>query len=571
MKTLSFLRNKTFLIFGIALLSLSAIGQNTNQRKSKKNLPTELHHMDDYFKQHHATTHSDSVYFNAYRFLLDLTENKELKKNVSEIQILIDDNTARKQLINLAFFKKKVDSLNEVRAKFLADYWQYKESLNQMDSIDMAIIDSSQIHIVDSAFFQDSLQIKRIYKALMPYNDSLVSSINKSIAYFSRNEIVNWINEKRQDTVNFYIINLEGDSLLVHLYNNSPELVRFSITDLWGNKNKAVIRDIDKNSMRLLVDNTPVVNYETDEKAKEAIGVLGNNIGGPKALTLKKRPIEAGKTKWLLGGNTSIDLAQNYLSESWAKGGQSSLSFMTGLELFAIYKKGNYSFENKGVFKYGAMRQGGKDNPLKSTEDRIELVSKYGHKLFGSYFVSALFNFKSQFATGYEYPTNSPKIPVSKFMSPGYITFALGLDVKSIPKATLFISPITSKSTVVLSDTINETKYGLEAGDNVRHETGAIVKGSYKTKVWGNIEMENYLELFSNYVHNPQNIDIDWDFRLIFPVNDFIRATISTRLIYDDDQLVPKFKDENGERVPDGTTKAVQFKEYLTIGFAVKF
>ncbi|MFA6402220.1 MAG: DUF3078 domain-containing protein [Salinivirgaceae bacterium] len=571
MKNRSFFIVVAAILISFLLLSVTVFGQSKNKRNSHQDLLPQLQHVSDYFDEHPSASYSDSIYKEAFNYLLNFSTDEVLKSKVLLVQQYIDDNKVNKQLMNLIAFKRIVDSLNQERSRFMADYWHYKELQKNADTISLSSNDSIFSVKMDSLFNDSPFKMDSIFEALSPYNDSLSRSIEQDIEYFSQDAVFKWIKKVRRDTINFYLINLEGDSLLIHMYNNSPELIRFSITDYWGTKSKAVIRDIDKNSMRILVDNTPLVNYETDEKAKEAIGNLGNNFSGERKLTINNRPIEKGKVKWILGGNANVDLAQNYLSESWAKGGESSLSFMTGLELFAIYQKENYTFENRGIFKYGAIRQGGKENFLKATEDRIELVSKYGHKLFKDYFLSGFFNFKSQFATGYEYPNDSTKTPVSKFMSPGYITFALGLDIKSIPKTVLFVSPLTSKNTIVLADTVNETKYGLKPSEKVRSETGAIIKGSYKTKVWGNIEMENYLELFSNYVNNPQNVDIDWDFRLIFPVNDYIRATISTRLIYDDDQLVPKFKDENDVRVPDGTTKAVQFKEYLTIGFAVKF
>ncbi|HAZ01654.1 MAG TPA: hypothetical protein DCY97_05680 [Marinilabiliales bacterium] len=77
--------------------------------------------------------------------------------------------------------------------------------------------------------------------------------------------------------------------------------------------------------------------------------------------------------------------------------------------------------------------------------------------------------------------------------------------------------------------------------------------------------MENTLELFTNYIKKPQNIDLDWEIKFVLPVNDFIRATISSRIIYDDDQSVPDKDDDTR------TTKAIQYKEMLAIGFAMRF
>ncbi|MGD9993118.1 MAG: DUF3078 domain-containing protein [Salinivirgaceae bacterium] len=559
---------KYLLIIALISIGFTAFAQNKKNAK-KTEVPNHYQHVIDYFKHYPPQSSGDSLQYQAFNYLYRFNTSDSLKLTINQIQELINENKAYHQIPYLFDLRHKIDSLNTLRNKTMQDYWERQRLQSIADTSHTASEDSLFVEIMDAVFYQDTINIDSIFKALSPFNDSLIHSINQVIHESQNNEMIQWIKQIRRDTVNFYVVDVEGDSVLVRLYENSPEMIKFSVTDYWGNSMKAVLRDIERNSFRILVDDTPELNYQTDEKAKKAIGGLGKMSSTKKSLTLSRIPIDRSGPTWIYGGNVNVDLSQIHLSESWVKGGVSAISFMTGLELFANYKKGNATWENRSVFKYGAQRQDGVED-FRPTEDRLEFYTKYGHKAFGDYFISAISDFKTQFGKAYEYPNADEKNLVAQILSPAYLTFALGLDYKPNKNTTLFLSPVTSRSTFVMNDAIDKTKYGLDTTKNSRHETGAIFKASYKTKVWGNIQIENQVELFSNYIAKPQNIDIDWDLKLILPVNDFIRATISTRLIYDDDQLVPKFEIVNGEKV-ERTTKAIQFKELMTIGFAMKF
>ena len=82
-----------------------------------------------------------------------------------------------------------------------------------------------------------------------------------------------------------------------------------------------------------------------------------------------------------------------------------------------------------------------------------------------------------------------------------------------------------------------------------------------------NITFQTVLELFSNYLNNPQNIDVNWTTLTTFKVNKFISATLSTQLIYDDDiKVLRSAGDQKGTIGPD-----IQFKQVLGVGFTYKF
>lgn len=272
------------------------------------------------------------------------------------------------------------------------------------------------------------------------------------------------------------------------------------------------------------------------------------------------------ESPWELGGVSSVTLTQT-AQKYWVKGGEPSLSYLATTELFAKYNKDNHSWESITKLAYGQQSQG-YDTDFRTSEDRIELTSKYGYKASKQLFYSGLATFTSQFAKAYEYPENSDKKAVSAFMNPAYLKVALGMDYKPNKKTSLFLSPITSKTTMVL-DTANYTQenYGLDSTQIVRNEMGAFLKVAHKMTLLKSVEMENNLELFSNYLDKPQNIDITWDLKIVMSINKYLKTILSTTLIYDDNIRIPVDINDPTK----GTTKKIQFKEMLSVGLMVDF
>ena len=53
--------------------------------------------------------------------------------------------------------------------------------------------------------------------------------------------------------------------------------------------------------------------------------------------------------------------------------------------------------------------------------------------------------------------------------------------------------------------------FGVKSGRRVLNEFGANIRAEAKTTLWKKLSLYSRLELYSNYLHNPQNIDINWD------------------------------------------------------------
>ena len=293
-------------------------------------------------------------------------------------------------------------------------------------------------------------------------------------------------------------------------------------------------------------------------------------------LSINALAIEADTTKnttdtipeWKISGIGSFNFSQGVLS-NWVEGGESSISLLSILNINATYKKNKSVWTNSADYKIGLLKSG-ETGIMKKTEDKIELNSKYGFRAIGKWYYSIAANFRTQLFRGYNYPNDS--VVVSAFMSPAYWIVTVGMDLKVKDKFSLFMSPLTSKTTIVSkTNLVDETKYGLEKGQRIKNEKGAYVKVLYKFKLDKNIDVNTKLELFSNYTHNPQNIDINSETTVNMKINKYLSVTLLLHFIYDDDINIPVYKIINGKKEQVGTTKGLQFKEIMGIGLSYKF
>jgi len=267
---------------------------------------------------------------------------------------------------------------------------------------------------------------------------------------------------------------------------------------------------------------------------------------------------------WKQGGAFFVNFSQTSLT-NWAAGGNNSIAINGLASLFANYKKGKSVWDNYLDIGYGLMKQG-KGEDFVKTDDKFDFMSKYGQHAFKSWYYSALLNFRTQLTDGYNYPDDSV---ISTLLAPAYLLAALGLDYKPSDVFTAFIAPVTAKITIVNDQVLADAgAFGVEAGNKTRGEFGGYVRVGFKKDLVKNINLATKIDFFSNYLHNPQNIDINWEALLTMNVTKYIAASLSTQLMYDDDITIEKEQD-NGEIEP--VNSLTQFKEILGIGFTVKF
>lgn len=285
--------------------------------------------------------------------------------------------------------------------------------------------------------------------------------------------------------------------------------------------------------------------------------------------TVKKLKDEAAKTikkegadtiSWRRGGIYNLNLAQGSLS-NWAAGGDDfSLTLTSYLNLFSFYKKDKHSWDNTLDFNFGYVNTTSLGS--RKNDDRLDLLSKYGYALDSMWNVSALANFRSQLARGYTYPENV-KTFSSAFLSPAYILTSIGFDYRPGPSFSFFISPVTSRWVIVKNDSLSARGlYGVEPGRHSRSEFGAFASANYIKTISKSLQYRGRLDLFSNYKHNPQNIDLFMTNVFSVTISKILTANWNLDLIYDDDvRLFGK----------SGESPALQIKSLVGAGLQVKF
>lgn len=276
----------------------------------------------------------------------------------------------------------------------------------------------------------------------------------------------------------------------------------------------------------------------------------------------------APESNWKTGGNGSFTFNQISF-KNWAAGGKNSVTGTFLFKTFANYKSENATWDNTLDLGYGLTRYKGED--VQKSEDKIQLTSNYGYNAYAhKWYYSALFDFKTQFANGYKYDGSTIIDTVSKFMNPAYINLSIGMLYKPSDVFSLYISPITGRTTIV-SDTIFAPDYGVDRNKHARFEYGATVKMTVdKKEIVKNVDYFLTATAFSNLTEHPEHIDIDAETGFNLHVNDWLTAILKFNVLFDDDI---KYKEtytdeETGDVKTRDRGARVQFKELFGFGLA---
>ena len=248
-------------------------------------------------------------------------------------------------------------------------------------------------------------------------------------------------------------------------------------------------------------------------------------------------------------------LSQAALS-NWVKGGENSLSTAMDITEYANYenKSLNLASYNFARIKLGFLTSG---SDVKKNLDLIETNSKLNHKAFGKFDFSGVLLFKTQIAPGYNYSTEPDPTMVSKFLNPATLTIGIGLDYKPNKTTSVNFSPLSYKGTY-MTDTVgplDQTSYGIPKDKKSLHEPGVSLMVTHEFKPVKTVSIVNRLQLFTNYIHNPQNIDVDWEMIATASLNWFTDVRLNTHLIYDDDTKSQVMDGSTPVMNPDGTPK----------------
>ena len=318
---------------------------------------------------------------------------------------------------------------------------------------------------------------------------------------------------------------------------------------------------------------------------------------------------------WTKSLKTQINFGQTGLT-NWAAGGDNTVSLAGYVDANGNFKKDAIFWNNRLQLDYGFIYASSKPILQKNT-DRIYLESSWGYQAFKSLYMSANYNFRSQFTNTWNYPTPSQKAngdpfedgynPVradwlaakslaSGFLAPAYTNLALGIDLKPTKWISANFAPLTG-GFVIVNDQSLRKSYGMHlrkkyqdlgdlteserakyeedmaSGDadligsyykGSKFEFGAQLKVNLAVNVNNNFGYTSQLVLFSNYLDKPQNLRVNWDNRFDWKLAKYFSLTLVTNLIYDENVMIKNEKDL--AQYPNGRAR-VQFKESIAFGF----
>ena len=241
--------------------------------------------------------------------------------------------------------------------------------------------------------------------------------------------------------------------------------------------------------------------------------------------------VESVETEgWKRYGKVSILFNQSAFS-NWSAGGENNISGTLGFNYDFNYFSENLTWDNKIIVAYGISKS--QDEDQKKTDDRLEINSVLGKRATGNWYYSWFFNGKTQMDVGYD---SDSGVEISHGFSPLYLQSGPGMLWKKSDNLKVNIAPATSKLVLVHGHfTEFGESFGVEQGETTRFEFGAAVGVYYKLTIMENVTMENILNLYSNYLEDPQNVDIDYTMNLAMTINKYLSANLSFQTIYDDD------------------------------------
>lgn len=241
---------------------------------------------------------------------------------------------------------------------------------------------------------------------------------------------------------------------------------------------------------------------------------------------------------WKGNGKISAIFNQSAFS-NWAAGGEDNFALNVTFNYKLNYTKGDFKWDNTLITDYGFTKARNSEF-TKKTNDRILLNSIIGVKTNGLWYFSGFADFKSQFAKGFKYSQDENGKEVrtqnTNFMSPGYLSFGPGMLWSKNKNYKINIAPATARFVFVDKEfTLPDKKYfGVEEGESYNVEFGLSVEGFAKFDIMKNVTLENILFLYSDYLADPENVDIDYTLNVIMGINKYLSANITFQTIYDD-------------------------------------
>ena len=343
------------------------------------------------------------------------------------------------------------------------------------------------------------------------------------------------------------------DRALMNVYLNRPDLVQTTETQL---QESGTLRE------------------DIEEKIEQKIELVEQAAPLPEEPeVVPATEVVVTKPKfWKLKGDGFLQAMQNFVSDNWYKGGESTYSLLGSLTVEANYdNKGKWKWDNKLEAKLGFLTARSDSlHKWKSNEDLLRLTSKVGLQASKRWYYTLQFVGYTQFARGLK---SNDHRTYSDFLSPFNLNLGLGMDykVEAFDKkltGTVNLSPIAINYRYVARELFPDdntptptnyswfpSRYGIDEGKHHLLDTGLQMTADLNWKLSETVTWKSRFYAFTSF----ERAEIEWENTFQLKVSKYITANIF---------LFPRFDDAN---TPDGDMGYWQFKEYTSIGLSYSF
>lgn len=296
------------------------------------------------------------------------------------------------------------------------------------------------------------------------------------------------------------------------------------------------------------IDSLRKANKERRASLKKRIDSLENIVKSLRRRENIWKELEA--PPWTGEGKFTFLLNQSSYS-NWISGGENAVAANIVINYDFNYKKNNLKWDNKIISSFGASyldKQG-----YRKTDDRFEYNSVLAYNASKKWYVSFFSNFITQYTRGFDY-SQEPKRLVSSGLSPAYWSFGPGMFWRKNDNYRINLAPATSRFTFV-SDAFSG-QYGVAEGRNSVYGLGFNLSSYLKFKIVDSVTLESIIQIYSDYLDNPQNVDINYQANFAFTISKLITMNLTLHMISDDNAT---------------TGNTFQFRQLFGLGFNYTF
>ena len=235
---------------------------------------------------------------------------------------------------------------------------------------------------------------------------------------------------------------------------------------------------------------------------------------------------------WVTTGNSSLQFTQNSISNNWYQGGESSISALIGLNIYAKYNnQEGIEWENSlEVNTNFASAPSDTCHNYLVTSDQLRLYSKLGIKAVSKWYYTISTELKTQLFNKYESNNMERK---AAFLAPLDWSTSIGMDYKIEKEKynlSIFLAPFTHSMRYVGGHKVNEVNYGLKEGQSVQHDFGSKVQLNFAWTIIPDIKVTSRVDYLTIY----RWIRAEWETKVDFILTKFLTAKLYILARYDD-------------------------------------